>query len=499
MDELLKPLLSRSLAVSQNVRLDPTLKLNVTEPSLEKDSGSLRLPLYSFPVLLGSASGSSERDVKLQSSRTDPRNLSQRLASLDAFRGFTIAGMIFVIMVAGYKDLPQTFPAFGSAPVSTWKHAGEDDDAKEWANWNGDRTYQQAKVSRVLADGKYDVAIVENSTKDKIYHDVPIRHCKPLRQGEAVIAVFSKSGGETSFQGVGNGCTFTDLIAPFFVLIVGVAIPLSRGHRGAKWWKHVGSRTLLLIGLGVLYIALALKGITWWWGILQAIGVAYFMGAAALLLPGVIRWGALAVLIVAHALLSWYVPWWTHLPADLSHGFYSLTNPLGDKLAPLNVHCTPWGSIGYGLVTIIGTFVGEALLTRDCRQILRRCVTIGILCACVGYAVHRLGIPMNKDNVSISYSLFAAGIGVLCFLAFYWLMDVKGFKTWAKPLNVFGTNPLLGYFLQVVVRMVLVQLGIYAWFTGRSGWSGMGYGLLWTALLWCVCLGCNNRNIYWRV
>src|SRR4030088_956173 len=82
-----------------------------------------------------------------------------RLESLDAFRGFTIGRMIFVIMVAGYKNLPHTFPAFGSAPVSTWKHAGDDFDAKEWVHWNGDRTYHQASVVKVLGDGRYDVAV----------------------------------------------------------------------------------------------------------------------------------------------------------------------------------------------------------------------------------------------------------------------------------------------------------------------------------------------------
>ena len=51
--------------------------------------------------------------------------------------------------------------------------------------------------------------------------------------------------------------------------------------------------------------------------------------------------------------------------------------------------------------------------------------------------------PMNKDNVSISYALFTAGVGALCFLAFYWLIDVREIKAWAWPLNVFGANPLL--------------------------------------------------------
>lgn len=426
---------------------------------------------------------------------------SQRLESLDAFRGFTIAGMIFVIMVAGYKNLPHTFPALGSAPVSTWKHAGDDFDAKEWKNWQGDRTYRQASVVKVLGEGRYDVTVSGEQKDDppKAYSGVAIRHSKPLAERDDVIAVFPKSGGEPTFQGVGNGCTFTDLIAPFFVFIVGVATPLSRRRRGAEWWKHVGTRTLMLIGAGVLYIALALKGITWWWGILQAIGIAYFMGAAFLLLPPAARWGALAAVVAAHAALSWHVPWWTHLPADMSHGFYTLSNPRGDKLAPLNVHTTPWGSVGYGIVTIIGTFIGEALVKRDHRHVLRQCLVIGIICSLVGYAIHRLGIPMNKDNVSISYSLFAAGLGALVFLVFYWVIDVQGIKAWTWPLNVFGANPMLGYFLQPLVRIFFVQLGLYSFFAGRSGWSGMGWGLLWTFILWCVCLGCNKRNIYWKL
>src|SRR5580765_582009 len=106
----------------------------------------------------------------------------QRLGSLDAFRGFTIAGMIFVIMVSGYRNLPQTFPAFGSAPVSTWKHAGEDFEPREWAHWNGDRTFQEAKVVQVLRDRKYDVALRATKDGEGVYHGVTIRHSKPLEK-----------------------------------------------------------------------------------------------------------------------------------------------------------------------------------------------------------------------------------------------------------------------------------------------------------------------------
>lgn len=48
-----------------------------------------------------------------------------RVDSIDAFRGLTIALMIFVIAVAAghYPELPQKSSWFGSLPISTWNHA----------------------------------------------------------------------------------------------------------------------------------------------------------------------------------------------------------------------------------------------------------------------------------------------------------------------------------------------------------------------------------------
>jgi uncharacterized membrane protein len=48
----------------------------------------------------------------------------KRVEAIDAFRGFTIFAMIFVIMVAGYKHLPFLYPQVGSVPVSIFKHLG---------------------------------------------------------------------------------------------------------------------------------------------------------------------------------------------------------------------------------------------------------------------------------------------------------------------------------------------------------------------------------------
>ena len=124
---------------------------------------------------------------------------------------------------------------------------------------------------------------------------------------------------------------------------------------------------------------------------------------------------------------------------------------------------------------------------------------IGGSCAVLGYAIHRLAIPMNKQHVSVSYALFTAGAAALCFALFYWGINVKGMKAWAWPLEVFGANPLLAYFLQPLVRIVFIQLGVYSLFTGHSGGSGMAWGLAWTLVLWCICLCLNKWNIFWRL
>ncbi len=352
----------------------------------------------------------------------------KRVMSIDAFRGFTVLAMIFVIQVAGYKNLPLTGEWFGSVPVSHFHHAAE-------------------------APG-----------------------------------------------GIGIGCTFTDLVAPYFVFIVGMCIPLSRRRRGGEWWNHVLSRTFMLIFLGVLYISLILS-LSYWWGILQAIGIAYFMGAAAMLLPIWGRWALVAAIAAFHLVMSHIFPWWTTLGEE-GAGMLSITNLTGDPLKPLIVHCTPWASISWGLITIVGTILGEAVATRSHKKIIAQSILVGIVFSLAGYILHRINWPhfaMNKETVSSSYSLFTSGISALTFLIFYLIMDVGGFQKWAWIFIVFGANALLGYFMQPVVRIFITALGFRQFMVGHEGWMGMYYGLMWTALLWVVVYWFNKRNIYWKI
>ncbi len=352
-----------------------------------------------------------------------------RVSSIDAFRGFTVLAMIFVIQVAGYTNLPLTMSWFGSPPVSTFKHAAD-------------------------------------------------------------------AVGATT----GIGLTFTDLVAPFFVFIVGMVLPLSKKRRGGQWWQHAGKRTVMLIVLGVIYISL-IFGLSYWWGILQAIGVAYFMGAAAMLLPKWQRWIAVFIIAAFHLFMSMNFNWWLHF-GNPAAPFFTIDNLNGDMLRPLTIHCTPWASISYGLITIVGTILGESLLSKSHKEVIKQSLIIGGVFCAAGYVLHIYDWPyfaMNKETVSASYSLFTSGVSALTFLLFYLIMDVGQYQKWAWAFIVFGSNALLGYFLQPIVRIFAYALGFKPYLIGYSGWSGMLAGLVWTAVLWLTLLWCNKRNIYWRI
>lgn len=407
------------------------------------------------------------------------RPRKKRIESIDVFRGLTIFLMVFVIAVAagGYKHLPQAMCWFGSLEISTWNHADV-----AWEH------FVQEKKLEGLAEHEIE--------------DLP----------------------EAALRNV--GCTITDLVAPFFVFIVGLCIPLSRSRRGADWWNHVLKRTFMLIFAGVIYISLIL-GLSWWWGVLQAIGVAYFMGVASMKLRPKWRWVAIFGILGFHMLMSEYVHWWLHF-GESAEPFMRISEPGGYWAKPFIVHCRPWVSISYGIMTMIGVLVGESIVTREKEQIVARCIYVGAIFTLIGYVIHKIGLvtgntglSFNKPYVTASYAMFTSGIAAFTFLLLYYIVDVWQWKKWAWPLKVFGANALLAYFMQIIMRIFFRSLGLEAFFAGtanetlnnwaemfpalsgflleKTGYNGVLWGLIWTFCLWLIILYCNKRNIYWKL
>jgi hypothetical protein len=270
-------------------------------------------------------------------------------------------------------------------------------------------------------------------------------------------------------------------------------------------------------------------------------------------LPSPARWLAVFVAGFGNLLLTETLPMWTMRPEhwplgtqidswrEIARPFWTLTDPTGSQKRVLTIHCLPWLSISYGVMTMIGVLLGEALLTRNAKKIAMRCLVLAAIFMTLGYGIHRLGFAtenwslcMNKPDVTTSYAFFTSGFGALVFLLFYGIIDVLKIRFWAKPLNVFGVNPLLAYFMMIVLRRALEALGLvgafnrvfpgrpqwdnplvhnWAVFFGqtdpnnswvfnlfrKSGYHGVLWGLIYTFLLWLIVLWFNRRKIFWKL
>ena len=81
---------------------------------------------------------------------------------------------------------------------------------------------------------------------------------------------------------------------------------------------------------------------------------------------------------------------------------------------------------------MLGVMLGEAVVTRDLRRILRTGCGLALLTGGAGYALHAWGLhsgipwlPFNKPDVSASYALFTSALATVVFLILYLIVDVR--------------------------------------------------------------------------
>ena len=63
--------------------------------------------------------------------------------------------------------------------------------------------------------------------------------------------------------------------------------------------------------------------------------------------------------------------------------------------------------------------------------------------------------PINKSLWTSSYVIFTAGMACYFLALCYWLINVKGYRKWATPFIVYGTNAIAAFFLSAVVARTL--------------------------------------------
>lgn len=279
-----------------------------------------------------------------------------------------------------------------------------------------------------------------------------------------------------------HGWTPTDLVFPFFLFIVGVAVALAYGRalekgaeRGALV-KKAGTRALWLFGLGLMMAlfpffdtdTLALRGVERLriMGVLQRIALCYF--AASLLYlyvsekgRAVWLWGLLVGYWLAMVLIP--VPGvgagQLDVPRDTLAAYVDRLLLGADHLwAGANREWDPEGllstlpAIG---TTLLGVWAGGLLAQRrsDEQKVLYLMLAgFGLLV--LGYVWNGV-FPINKGLWTSSYAVFTGGQAMLFLGAFYWLMDVRGHARWGQPLVEYGVNAITVFVMSGIVAKTL--------------------------------------------
>jgi predicted acyltransferase len=103
---------------------------------------------------------------------------------------------------------------------------------------------------------------------------------------------------------------------------------------------------------------------------------------------------------------------------------------------------------------LIGILAGEWLRSeRSTRDKIVGLAAAGIVLLAVGRRLHPF-FPINKNLWTSTFVLFTGGFAMLALAVCYWLVDVRGWKSWAAPFLVFGMNAILAYALAALVSEI---------------------------------------------
>ena len=258
-----------------------------------------------------------------------------------------------------------------------------------------------------------------------------------------------------------NGWTPTDLVFPFFVFISGVSIPLAfanrleRGGNRRELHLKVIKRTLIIFALGVFlngfpYFELATLRIP---GVLQRIAICYFF-ASIIFLNTKLRTQIL--ITIALLLLYWalmrLVPAPGFVAGDLtkegSLASYIDRVVFGKHVWAQAKVYDPEGilsTIPAVSTALMGVLTGQWLRSEKSRyEKVAGMFVVGAICVAIGWAWNSF-FPINKALWTSSYVLFTGGLALQVLALFYWLIDINGYRRWAKPFEIFGLNAIALY------------------------------------------------------
>lgn len=277
-----------------------------------------------------------------------------------------------------------------------------------------------------------------------------------------------------------NGWTPTDLVFPFFLFIVGVAMTFSFGKMLAKGagrgelLRKSAKRAAILFGLGLLQHSFPWVGYDLGElripGVLQRIAVSFLVATPLVLWVGR---RARAAITAAILLGYWAIMSWVPVPG-VGAGVWEPGQDIGayiDRAIFTTNHLwsqsRSWDPEGLlstlpAVATVLlGVFAGEWLRSRrDVKEKVWGLLLAGVALVAAGQ-LWNLDFPINKKLWTSSFVLFTAGMALLGLALCYWVADVKRYRRWGFPFIILGMNAIATYWLAEITAALIsmIQVG----------------------------------------
>jgi predicted acyltransferase len=311
----------------------------------------------------------------------------------------------------------------------------------------------------------------------------------------------------TQFEHVAwEGLVFWDLIQPAFMFMVGMAMPFAfanrraKGDSGGRIFRHVAWRALMLIALSQVLISISGGKLQFQLiNVLSQIALTYFFAFLILRLP--IRYQGLTAL----AILAGHWSLFALFPGP--DGAFSKAGNIGARIDQTllgynyNGYYVTINFVTSVVTTLLGAWMALFLMRKKSHATNLKFILLSSAgCLASGLAMSVFN-PMVKRLWTTSFTLYSAGWVFLMLAAFYWLVEVQGWRKPVFPLLILGMNSIFVYSLSMV---------LYSWlnravdvFTGRFEVAGIFAPVLQaTAVLfvmWYLCYWLYQRKIFLRI
>lgn len=386
---------------------------------------------------------------------------SQRILSIDAFRGITILVMIFVNELAGVRDIP------------AWmKHMPADADAMSFVD-------VVFPAFLFIVGMSIPFAINNRVQKGDSFLQLQL-HILFRTLGLLILGVFlvnTEAGYNEALMGMS--------INLWALLFLTAAIIV---------WKVYYTQNKILIyslkALGIaalLILALVYKGehgehITpQWWGILGLIGWAYLysciiyqlsMGKMFIIFISIAA--CIGIYALSHSTVTQDINWlqWTHRQSG---------NAIDTSITLCGV-----------LLSLI--FFQMDKQVNESKRFTSALIFTGVLFV-TGYTLRPI-YKISKIYATPTWTLYSAGFCFIIFIFLYWLIDKKHINKWTTFFKPAAANPLLTYIIPDIIYFLTAWLGFSLFPDSlRYGLAGMLWSAFYAVAVMVIVIFLNKMKI----